>query len=153
MNLLGSKVQIPLSNSVALSMMVVCLLTFIALGVIMSISNPLCCIFFNGHTPTSSTYPSFASLCVATCLSTNCCSTSSSSNSWMHIGSTSVVHGLLCSLELKPLFRLHKNSIVDVLDLYIFWIMECAICIFSWYYFLSSHSEDDGECNNLTTNN
>lgn len=24
--------------------------------------------------------------------------------------------------------------------------MECENCIFSWYYILSSHSEDDNEC-------
>jgi hypothetical protein len=49
--------------------------------------------------------------------------------------------------------HLCKNSISDVLVLYISWIIIYANCIFSLYTLPSSHFEDDGECGgDLTTN-
>ncbi len=49
---------------------------------------------------------------------------------------------------------MYKNSIVDVLDLYISWIIVCENYISSLYALPSSHFKDDGECDNdLTTNN
>jgi hypothetical protein len=49
--------------------------------------------------------------------------------------------------------HLCKNSIVDVLNLYIFWIIVFANCILSLYTLPSSHFQDDDECgSNLTTN-
>ncbi len=62
MNMLGSKMKIPLSNNVVLSIMVVLFLTSIALGVIMLISILLYCTSFDGYIPTSNTSPSFTSL-------------------------------------------------------------------------------------------
>jgi hypothetical protein len=78
---------------------------------------------------------------------------SSSSDSSMFIGSTDVAHGLAYTLEFQSLPRLCKNSIVDVPDLYIFWIIVCANCISSLYILPSSPYEDDGECSaDLITN-
>ncbi len=115
----------PLSANVALSMMVACLLTFVAPNALISISITLGCIFIDvyisvdGYPLTSNTSSSSSSLC-ATCALTDHYSTPSySSNCSMFIGTTDVALGLACTLELQPLLHLHKNSIVNVLDLYI----------------------------------
>ncbi len=145
--------KISLFSNVILSMMVAHLFASITFGVIMLISIPLYCTFFGGYIFTLGIFPFFVYVYVATCPSTKYCSTPSSSDLWMHIGSTSVAPRPLYSFELQPFFRLCKNSIIDVLDLYISWIMEYTNYIFSWYYFPSSHSKDDSECDdNFTLN-
>jgi hypothetical protein len=145
--------QIPLSKNVVMSIMVVCLLTFVAHGAIMLISILVGCNFLSGYTRASSTFPSFASFCVTYSSIVHCFTPSSLSNSWMYTRSTSVALGLACLFELQPLLHLHNFFTIDALDLYISWIMECANYIFSWYYFPSSCSKDDDECNgDLTTN-
>ncbi len=148
--------QISLFRNVALSMMVVHVFSFVALGACISIFVTLgytfvnVCISINGCTLASTT----SSFCVA-CASTNCCSiTLSSSNSSMFTRSTNVAPSLACSLELQPFLCLYKNLIVDVPDLYILWIIVCENYISSLYALPSSHFKDDGECDNdLTTNN
>jgi hypothetical protein len=94
------------------------------------------------------------SFCVI-CASTNCCSTTLFSFDFsMYSGSTDVALGLVCSLTLQPFLCLHKNSTLDGPNLYILWIIVYANYIFSLYTLLSSHFENDGECNDdLTTNN
>jgi hypothetical protein len=80
MNLLGSKMQILLSNSVVL------LLISIAFSAIMLISILLSFTSFGGCTPTSRTSPSSTSFCVAFYPFTP----SFSSNFWMYFRSISV---------------------------------------------------------------
>jgi hypothetical protein len=109
---------------------------------------PLCL----GHEPKARVVTT--SFC-ATCSFIDCCSTPfSSSNSWMHIRSNGVAPRPTCLLELQPLLLFHRNSTANVPKLYMSWIMECANCIFSWYFFPSSHSKNEDECNNdFTANN
>ncbi len=101
-----SRMQIPLSKSVALSMMVACLLAFVEPSALVSISIALdytyvdIYISMDSYTPTSNTSSSFASFCT-TCSSINHCSTpSSSSNSSMLTRSIDVALGPTCTLEL-----------------------------------------------------
>jgi hypothetical protein len=143
-----------LSKSVALSMMVACILTSIELGPLILISIALGCTSMDGCTPTSNTSSSSTSLC-ATYVLTNCCFTPSySSESSMFIESINVALSPPYTLEFQPLLRLRENSIIDVLVLYISWIIVCANYIFSLYTLPFSHFEDDGECSDdLTTNN
>ncbi len=49
------------------------------------------------------------------------------------------------------LFSIFGKTLLQMFLTYISWIIECANCIFSWYCFPSSHSENDDEYNgNLT---
>jgi hypothetical protein len=133
--------------------------TFVDYGTLISISIALgyitinVCTFINVCTLALDTSFSFASYCT-TCVSTNGCSTPSSSFDFsMCIGSIDVAPGLACSFELQPRLHLHKNSIADVPIIYISWIIVCVNCIFSLYALPFSHSENDGECDdNLITN-
>ncbi len=137
---------IPLSKSVALSIMVAHLITFVALDAFMSISIALGCTSVNSYTLALNTSSSFVSFCIA-CASIDHYSTPLSSSDFsMYTKSIGVVFGPTCSLVLQPLLCLRKNSTIDLPNLYISWIIECAYCIFSLYYFSSSHSKDDGEC-------
>jgi hypothetical protein len=101
------------------------------------------------------TSPSFVCFCVASCPSTNQCSTFFSLfDSWMYTKSIGVAPRPPFLLELQPFIHLLKNFTAYVPNLYMSWIMECTNCIFPWYYFPSSHSKDDNECsNNLIVNN
>jgi len=130
---------IPLSKSVALSMMITCLFASIKLGAFISISIALgctfvsICTFMDDYIPTSDISSSSMSFCT-TCVSTDHYSTPSSpSNFSMFTGSTNVALGPTCTLELQPLLCLRKNSTADVLVLHIFWIIVYANCIFSLY--------------------
>jgi hypothetical protein len=120
-------------------MMVAHLFTSITPSTLISISSTVGCTPINiytsidGCTPTSNMLSSFASFYIA-CASIDYYSTpSSSSNSSMYTRSIDVILGHACSLELQPLICLCKNSTIDVLILYIFWIIICAHCIFSMY--------------------
>jgi hypothetical protein len=81
MTLLRSRMRIPLSSNVAQFIMVVLLLTFVALGAVMSISIALSYTFHNGYTLALNNYPSFMSL-HANYSSTNHCSALSSSSNF-----------------------------------------------------------------------
>jgi hypothetical protein len=105
-------------------MMVACHLAFITLGAPISISITLgctsidICIFVNGCIPALITYSSFASF-YPICASTDRYSTPLFSSTFsMYIGSIDIALSLTCSLEFQPLLRLHKNSIIDVPNLY-----------------------------------
>ncbi len=102
----------------------------------------------------SMTFSSLASFRVV-CSSTKCCSIAlSSSDSSMNTRSTNVAPGLVYTLARQLLLLLCKNSTIDVLVLYILWIIVCMNCIFSLYAFRSAHSEDDDEFDDdLITNN
>ncbi len=105
----------------------------------------------DGCTSASTTFSSPTSVCVVF-VSTKCCSTIlSSSNLSMNTRCTNVAPSPICSLARQFLLLLRKNSTIDVLVLYISWIIIYANYIFSFYVF--AHSEDDGECNsNFTAN-
>jgi hypothetical protein len=100
------------------------------------------------------TFSSFASF-YTFYASTKCYSIASSSfHSSMNTKSTDVAHGFVCSLTCQRLLLLRKNSTIDVLIVFMSWIIVYANCIFSLYAFPSTHSEDDNECvNNLIANN
>ncbi len=148
-----------LSKSVALSMMVACLLTFAKLGALILISITLyyifvdSCTYANGCTFTLNTSSSSTSFCV-TCSSIDCYSTPLSSFDFsMFTGSTKVVLGPTYTFELQPFLYLRKNSTTNVPVLNISWIIMCINYIFSLYVLPSSHYEYDGECcGDLTTN-
>jgi hypothetical protein len=111
--------QIPLSKSVAMSMMVVHLFTSVAPSAIMLISITLGCIFVYGCTPTSDLYSSSTSFYDA-CFSTDLRSTPLSlSDSSMYTESIGVALGRTYSLELQPLLCPCKNFTVDVPNLHI----------------------------------
>ncbi len=116
--------RIPLSKSVALSMIIACLLTFTEPGAFISISIALGCTSINICTSVDGcTLPlntsSLASFYVA-CAFTNCYSTLLfSSDSSMFIKSTDLAPSLAYTLELQPLLHFHKNSTINVLILYI----------------------------------
>jgi hypothetical protein len=115
---------IPFSISVVLSMMVACHLASIALGAFISIFITLnytsidVYIFVNGCIPTLFT-SSFVTSFYFICASTNRYSTPLFSSTFsMYIGSIDITPSPTCSLEFQPLLRLHKNSIIDVPNLY-----------------------------------
>jgi hypothetical protein len=128
------------------------------LGSLTLISIALGCAFVNVYTSMdgctfSMTFSSLASV-YSNCASTNCCSTiSSSSNFSMNTRSSKIALGHACSLAHQLFMMLHKNSIADLLVLYISWIIVCTNCIFSLYILPLSHYKDDDECDDdLTTN-
>ncbi len=102
--------QLSLSKSAVLPMMVTHLLASVEPDAFISISIALgctfinVCIFVDGYIPTSSIFSSSTP--------------SSSSDFSMFIGSIDVALGPTYTLELQPLLRLCKNSIIDVLVLY-----------------------------------
>ncbi len=117
--------QTPLSRSMVLSIMVAHLFASIALGAFILICIAFHCTFVNvytfvdGCTLTLVMSSSLVPFCVI-CASTNCCSTTLFSFDFsMYTKSTDVALGLVCSLALQPFLCLHKNSTLDVPDLYI----------------------------------
>jgi hypothetical protein len=71
----------------------------------------------------------------------------------MNTKSIDVAPSPICFLARQLLLLLHKNSTVNVLILYILWIIVYANCIFSLYAFPSTHFKDDDEYDdNLTIN-
>ncbi len=94
------------------------------LGSLTLISIALGCAFVNVYTSMdgctfSMTFSSLASV-YSNCASTNCCSTiSSSSNFSMNTRSSKIALGHACSLAHQLFMMLHKNSIADLLVLYI----------------------------------
>ncbi len=147
MNLSRSRMWIPLFNNVILSNMVALLLASIAPSVAMSISILLRYTSFDNYTVISFISFSFASLYATACPFIACCSMPFSPfDSWICIRCTCVIFKPPCSFQLQPLISLLKNSTTNFLDLQMSWIMECTNCIFSWYWFTSSHSKDDNEC-------
>jgi len=158
MNHLGFEILIPFSRSVAQSRIARLLFT-IGFDSRLSISIALRCVFaitytsMDGYTSTSTMFSFLASICII-CASTNCCSTTLSSfDSSMNTSSIDVALHPTCYLVCQFLLLLHRNSITNVLVLYILWIIICTNYIFSLYVFPSTHSENDDECgNDLTTN-
>jgi hypothetical protein len=71
----------------------------------------------------------------------------SSSDSSMNTRSINVTPNLVYYFSCKLLLLMWKNSTIDVLVLYISWIIVCTNCISSLYIFPSTHFEDDDECN------
>jgi hypothetical protein len=127
--------RIPWSKNVVLFMMVAHLFVFIAVGTSILIYITL------GHPLVDGCTPNYCSI------------TASSFDYSMNTKSTDVAFGISCWLTHQLLLHLHKNSITNVLVLYISWIIICTNCIFSLYILPFSHFEDDGECSNdLTTN-
>jgi hypothetical protein len=116
--------QIPLSRSVAMSMIVARILTFVALGALILISIAFDCTSINvctsidGYIIASAMSSSFASFYTA-CASTNYYSTTSFSPDFsMYTRSIDIVaHGPTCSLTLQLLLHLCKNLIIDAPDL------------------------------------
>lgn len=120
--------------------MIMCLLFYVTLSTLVSISIALSCTsintynYVNGCTFLLVMFSSFAFIC-ATCASIDCCSLAlvcatcasidycstalSSFNSSMNIESTDVVHGPSCSLACQLILCLRKNSTTNVLILYI----------------------------------
>jgi hypothetical protein len=97
---------------------------------------------------------SFLAFICTICASIDCCSTTLSSfNYSMDTRSTNVALSPICSPIHQLLMLLCKNSIANVLILYILWIIICANYIFSLYVFPLAHSKDDDECDgDLITN-
>jgi hypothetical protein len=127
MNLSRSEIQILLSNSVTSFNMVILLLTFVAFNVVMLISILIYCTSLGGNTIVLSIFPSSTSFCVIFYPFTNHYSTHFSSDFWMCVESISVPYKLPCSLELQLFFPIIKNSAINVLNLYMFWIMDVQI--------------------------
>jgi hypothetical protein len=109
--------------------------------------------FIDGYTSASTMFSSHVSFYIIYA-STKCCSTTSSSyDSSMNTWSIDVTPCLICFLAHQCLLLLRKNSIPNVPDVSISWIIIYANCIFSLYTFLFAHCKDDDECgNDLTAN-
>jgi len=104
------------------------------------------CISRDRCSSTSIMFSSLVSFSIV-CSSTKCCSTpSSSSDSSMNTGSIDVALSRIYSFGHQHLLLLWKNSTIDVLVVFISWIIVYANCVFSLYAFLFTHSNHDNEC-------
>jgi len=168
MNISGSRVLIPFSRSVAMSRITRRFFVTIFDSRLL-ISIAFCCVFAIAYTFVDyyTSTRTFVNSCYSTlislfspvsfcaiCASTKCCSTTlSSSDSSMYTKSIDVIHGPIYSLACHYLLFLCKNSITNVLVVFISWIIICTNFIFSLYTFLFAHFEDDDECgDDLTAN-
>ncbi len=166
MNCSGSRISIPFSTTVALYRNTN-LLFVVASASHYSISIALCCVSTIVYTSmvcctfnytSMDSYSSFvtfflASFCIIYASTKWCSLALSSFDSSMHIGFIDVTYGPVYSLTCQCRLPLHKNSIVDVLIISMFWIIICTNYILSLYAFPSRHSKDDDEyVNDLTTN-
>ncbi len=105
------------------------------------------CTYVDSCSSTSTMFSFHVSFCTIYA-STNCCSiTSFSSNSSMNTESIDVAFGPICSFAHQRFFLLCKNLTIDVIVIFISWIIVYKNYIFSLYTFLFTHSKDD-ECNN-----
>jgi len=78
------------------------------------------CISVDSYSSFTTMFSSLASICTNS-TSTKCCfSTSSSSDCSMHTRSIDVAPSLVCSLAWQRHLLLHKNSILDVLVVFMF---------------------------------
>jgi hypothetical protein len=98
----------------------------------LSISITLCCAFVIAYTSmdfctfASKTFSSPASVYVVYASRKFYSTASSSYDSLMNIGSTDVTLGPICFHAHQLLLLLHKISTVDVLVLYVSWMIICA---------------------------
>jgi hypothetical protein len=168
MNHLRSRILISFSKIVALSKIAHLLFVIISISHY-SISIALCCAsaivytfvacytinytFVDSFFPYVITFSSFASFCIVYASIKWCSLASSPFDSLMHTRSIDVTLGLVYSFACQCHLLLHKDSMIDVPIVFMFWIIVCTNYIFSSYAFLSAHSKDDDECNNdLITN-
>jgi hypothetical protein len=75
-----------------------------------------------------------------------------SSNSSMHTKSIDVAFGPICSLAHQHHLLLRKNWTIDVLVVFMSWIIICTNCIFTLYDFPFPHSKHDECDSDLTAN-
>jgi hypothetical protein len=127
-----------------------------------SISISLCCVFaivytfmayytfnytyVNNCSSCATTFSSLASFRIVYASIWRCSSTSSSSDSSMHTKFIDVVFGPIYSHACQRYLLLSKNSIANVLVIFVSWIIICVNCIFTLYAFHSVDSENDDEC-------
>jgi len=99
------------------------------------------------------TFSSLVSFCIVYASTKWCSLALYSFDSLIYIESINVTPSPVCSLACQRCLLMHKNSIVDVLVVFMSWIIVYANFIFTLYIFPSPHSENDDECNgDLTTN-